>query len=317
MTDRRALRRCGRMAAGLLLMAPLLGAETRDGIPTFGIDVEVVSLNLAITDPGGQHVADVTEQDVAVFENGVRQPLCLFTRESWPITLSVLIDSSDSMNRAMPFVQAAARRLLKTLEPRDRAQVAQFSRRLRVLQDLTSDRSALEAAVDAVEVDGDTALYSSLYIALKELAAPGRDGVPERRAVVVLSDGSDTASFVTDEQVIETARKAQVSVYAIGFRDGRSAAPPRESLPTYFLTTLARETGGLVFFPSSLADLDGVYDRIARELRTLYGVAYVPSDPALDGGWRRISVRTLRPNLLVRHRTGYYAASTSRLAARR
>jgi len=177
MTDRQALCRCGRMAAGLLLMAPLLGAETGRGIPTFGIDVEVVSLNVAITDPSGREVADVTEEDVAVFENGVRQPLCLFTRESWPITLSVLIDSSESMNRAMPFVQAAARRLLRTLQPRDRAQVAQFSRRLRVLQDLTSDRAALEAAVGAVEVDGDTALYSSLYIALKELAAQRLDGI--------------------------------------------------------------------------------------------------------------------------------------------
>lgn len=316
MTDRRALRRCGRMAVGLLLVAPLLGAEMRRGIPTFGVDVELVSLNVAITDPGGRDVADVTGEDVAVFENGVRQPLYLFTRESWPITLSVLIDSSDSMRHAMPVVQAAARRLLGTLEPGDRAQVAQFSRRLRVLQDLTSDRTALDAAVGAVEVEGDTALYSSLYIALKELAARRRDGAAERRAVVVLSDGSDTASFVSDEQVIEAARQAQVSVYAIGFRDSRPGAPPPEPLPTYFLTALARETGGRVFFPSSLDDLDGVYDRIARELRTLYGVAYVPSNTARDGGWRRISVRTLRPNLVVRHRTGYYAPSASRLAVR-
>jgi len=317
MTDRQALRRGGRMAAGLLLMAPLLRAETRQGVPTFGIDVEVVSLNLAITDPGGRDVGDVTDQDVAVFEDGVRQPLCLFTRERWPISLSVLIDSSDSMTRAMPSVQAAATRLLRTLEPRDRAQVAQFSRRLRVLQDLTSDGAALEAAVGAVEVGGDTALYSSLYIALKELAAQRREGVAERRAMVVLSDGNDTASYVSDEQVIEAARQAQVSVYAIGFRDGRPGAALPETLPTYFLTALARETGGRVYFPTSLDDLDGVYDRIARELRTLYGVAYVPSRTARDGEWRRINVRTLRPNLIVRHRSGYYAPSASRLAVRR
>jgi Ca-activated chloride channel family protein len=247
----------------------------------------------------------------------VRQPLSLFTRETWPIALTVLIDSSDSMNLTLPVVQAAARRLLRTLGDGDRAEVAQFSRRLTVLQEPTADLAALEAAVDSVRVDGDTALYNALYVALKEIAARRREGELARRALVVFSDGNDTASMMSDDHVLEVARRAGVSVYTIGFRPAVASAVPADPLPVYFLNAVARETGGKAFFPSSLDDLDGVFDQVARELRTLYGVAYVPSNPERDGGWRRINVRTLRPNLLVRHRTGYYAPPASRLAVRR
>lgn len=302
------------LAAGVLLVASPVGAETHAAVPTFGVGVEVVSLSLAVTDPQGRPVSDVSAQDVAVFEDGRRQPICLFTREEWPITLVVLIDSSDSMNVVLPVAKAAARRLLGVLGPGDRAQVAQFSRRLTVRQDFTSDRSALDAAVEAIRIDGETALYDALYISLKDLVARRKNGELERRALVVLSDGDDTASMITDDQVLDLARQAEVSVYAIGLRQAPEFDRPADPLPTYFLTTLARETGGRAFFPSQLDDLKGTYDRIATELRTLYGVAYVSSNPARDGSWRRIQIRTLRPNLLVRHRAGYYAPGAARVA---
>jgi Ca-activated chloride channel family protein len=303
------------LAAGVLLVAAPVGAETHAAVPTFGVDVEVVSLSLAVTDSQGRPVPDVTAQDVAVFEDGHRQPICLFTREEWPITLVVLIDSSDSMNLVLPVAKAAARRLLGVLGPGDRAEVAQFSRRLTVRQDFTSDRQALDAAVDAIAVDGETSLYDALYISLKDLIARRRSGELERRALVVLSDGNDTASMITDDQVLDLARQAEVSVYAIGLHEApQFDGPDPDPLPTYFLTTLTRETGGRAFFPSALGDLEGTYARIAEDLRTLYGVAYVSSNPARDGSWRRIQIRTLRPNLLVRHRAGYYAPGAARVA---
>jgi Ca-activated chloride channel family protein len=306
------------LTAALVAAAAPLSAEGRRAIPTFGVDVEVVSLSLAVTDPRGRHVGDVSDQDLAVFEDGVPQPLSLFTREEWPITVAILIDGSNSMQRSLPVVKAAARRLVHTLGPGDRAEIVRFSRRLTVLHGLTSDRAALEAAVDAVDVDGDTALYNALYVTLKDLAASKRESEMARRALVILTDGNDTASMVDDEQVLDLARQAEVSVYAIGFREsppgGRTSEEP---LPRYFLTALARETGGRAFFPATLSDLEGVYEEIAEELRTLYGLAYVSSNPQRDGHWRKITVRTRRPNLLVRHRAGYYAPSTSRLADRR
>jgi Ca-activated chloride channel family protein len=304
----------GWQATVLLLAAAPLGAESGRGIPTFGIDVQIVGLNLAVTDPRGRNVPNVSEEDLAIFEDGVRQQISLFTQEKWPITLAVLIDGSDSMTQELPTAQAAALRLLRTLGPQDRALVAQFNQRLTILQDFTSDRETLEAAVGSIETDGETALHTALYVALKDLAAQRREGELERQALVVLSDGTDTVSAVSDEQVLELAREGEVNVYAIGLRDKSPGALPPEPLATYFLTALARETGGRAFFPAALAELEGVYERIADELRTLYGVAYASSNPRKDGQWRRINIRTLRPNLLLRHRSGYYAPSAPRLA---
>jgi len=302
--------------AGLMLLAVAapLAAEGGRGIPKFGVDVEIVSLNLAATDPAGRPVQDVSERDLAIFEDGVRQQISLFTQEEWPITLAVLIDGSASMAPALPTAQAAARRLLRTLRPRDRALVAQFNERLTILQDWTSDRPALEAAVDSIETDGNTALHTALYVALKDLAAQRRDGELERQALVVLSDGRDTVSAVTDEQLLELARAGEVNIYAIGLRKERPGAPPPDPRATYILTALARETGGGVFFPQALADLEGVYEQIADELRALYGVAYASSNASRDGRWRSIGIRALRPSLLLRHRKGYYAPSPRHLA---
>jgi len=292
----------------LLLWAPASPAADAPRIPTFGVGVEVVNLNLSVTDGKGRYVVDLGERDLAIYEDGVRQEICLFTQEKWPISVAVLIDSSGSMNPVLPVAQDAAVRLLRTLGPRDQASIVQFNRRATVLQDYTSDLPALEGAVGQIRADGETALYTSLYVTLKGLMALRKDGELGRRAVVVLSDGEDTASAVTDEQVLELARRAEVAVYAIGLFPPRAGSADRGSVPTYFLSALARETGGRAYFPASLAVLDGVYGQIAEELRTLYGVGYVSSNPTRDGKWRQIAIQALRANLLVRHRSGYYAS---------
>jgi Ca-activated chloride channel family protein len=306
--------RAGWAAVLFLVGAAPLAAQGGRGIPTFGVDVELVSLNVAVTDPAGRPVLDASEADLAIFEDGVRQQIRLFRQEEWPITLAVLIDGSSSMESSLATAQAAARRLLGALRPRDRALVAQFNGRLSILQDWTSDRGALESAVDSIEPDGDTALHTALYITLKDLAAQRRGAELARQALVVLSDGRDTASAVTDEQLLDLARAGEVNIYAIGLHRKKPNAPSADLQGEYLLTALARETGGRVFFPEALSDLEGVYEEIADELRTLYGVAYASTNVGRDGQWRTIDMRTLRPNLLLRHRRGYYGPSPRHLA---
>jgi Ca-activated chloride channel family protein len=307
------------LAAGCGCLAPRLQAQTpappvaTPRPPTFEVGIEVINLTVSVTDPFNHYVTGLGDRDFAVFEDGVRQELALFTHENLPISLSLMVDTSASMDEKLPQAQAAAQRFVKTLRPQDRAQVLQFNDRATVLQDFTGEQDSLNEAIRRTAAAGPTALHNALYVALKDQGKEKKGGELRRRAIVLLSDGEDTASLVSDEQVIELARKTEISIYAISLRPNRPQDRDRLSFSqaTHLLTVLTRDTGGQVFFPNSLSELDGVYDRIAEELRTQYNLGYVSSNKRRDGKWRRIVVRVpVREDVLVRHKLGYYAPAT-------
>ena len=278
--------------------------------PTFGTGIEIINLSLSVTDARNNFVTDLGQPDFTVFEDGIRQELSLFTHENLPISMVVMIDCSASMEEKMKTAQSAAIRLTKTLRQQDFAQILQFNDRATTLQTFTNDQGALEAAIRKTEASGPTALHNALYIALKDLMKDKKVAELRRRAIVLLSDGEDTASLVNDEQVLELAKKSEINIYAISLRPNRPHDRERQafSQAEYLMNALTRETGGRTYFPTSLSELDSVYDRIAEELRTLYSVGYVSSNLRRDGKWRRIVVRIPdREGVSVRHKLGYYA----------
>ena len=181
--------------------------------------------------------------------------------------------------------QAAAVRFTKTLRPQDLAQVVQFNDRATTLQAFTNDLAALEAAVRKTEASGPTALHNALYIALKDLMKDKKAAELRRRAIVLLSDGEDTASLVTDEQVLELAKKSEINIYAISLRPTRAQDRQRQAFsePEYLVNALTRETGGR----ATSRSLDwGARLRlrwIVVELRTLYSIGYVSANARRDG----------------------------------
>ena len=260
-------------------------------------------------DAHNRYVTGLREADFAVFEDGVRQDLTLFNHDDIPISLALMLDTSASMDEKLPVAQAAAIRFTKTLRPQDFAQVVQFNDRATVLQEFTADQALLETAIRKTEASGPTALHNALYVSLKDLGKQKKAGELRRRAIVLLSDGEDTASLVSDDQVVELARKTEINIYSISLRPSRASDRQRLgfSQATHLLTALAQETGGQVHFPNSLSELDTVYDRIAEELRTQYNLGYVSSNKRRDGKWRRIVVRIPdREDVLIRHKIGYY-----------
>jgi Ca-activated chloride channel family protein len=279
--------------------------------PTFSARVEVIRLSLSVTDGHNRLITGLTEDEFAIFEDGIKQDLAYFTQDPLPLSVALLVDCSASMEPKLPVAQEAASRFIRTLREGDLGQVVQFNERPTVLQDFTGDHDALERAIRSTHAMGPTALYMSLYVSLKQLRSQGTPERPRRRAIVVLTDGEDTASIIDDDQVLELARQADVGVYAIGLRTERAQDRERQAYgqATYFLTTLTRDTGGQVFFTNALSELDAVYERIADELRSQYTVGYVSRNDRRDGRWRRIVVRTpSREDLQVRHKLGYYAA---------
>jgi Ca-activated chloride channel family protein len=296
------------------ILAAAIGVTPRAGRPqapppTFGTGIEIINLNLSVTDPADNYVTDLQEPDFAVYEDGIRQELSLFTHENLPISMVIMMDTSASMEEKIAVAQQAAIRFTKTLRPVDLAQVVQFNDRATTLQPFTNDHEALERAILKTSTSGPTALHNALYIALKDLTRERNPAQLRRRAIVLLSDGEDTASLVSDDQVLELAKKSEINIYSISLRPNRPQDRTRQafSQAEYLLTALARETGGRVYFPASLSELDAVYDRIAEELRTLYSVGYVSSNLRRDGKWRRIVVRVPDRDVTVRHKLGYYA----------
>lgn len=285
----------------------------------FGTGVEMVKLSVSVTDPHNSYVAGLEQGDFAVFEDGVPQELSLFARKDLPLSLVFMIDASSSMEAKRASAQEAALRLARILRPEDVAEVVAFNERVAVLQPFTSDPAAIEAAIRRTDANGMTALHTSLYITLKEQQQQqqARSGELRRRAIVLFTDGEDTASSVTDDQVLELAQKSDVTIYTILLQ----ARPdrPGEALikAEYLMSALGRETGGRAYFPAALRELDSVYDRIGQELRTLYGVGYAPSNAQRDGKWRRIVVRVrTREGLTVHHRVGYFAPAGDTVARR-
>jgi len=280
-------------------------------LAVFKTGVDVVNLAVTVTDSKGRFITDLGEGDFEVLEEGVRQPLTIFTREDLPVSLAILIDTSASMDTKLSQAQTAAIRFVKTLHPADEAQVVQFSQRAEVVQDFSSDKAQLEVAIRSTHASGDTALYTALYVALKDLDRRHRDGELRRRAVVVLTDGEDTASSITDEQVLDLAKRTGIGVYGVGLYGSEvptAARPLNPDQSTFFFSALGRATGGQAHFLKTVSQLDGVYDRLAQELRSQYGLGYVSNNPARDGHWRRVVVRTpARLNLDVRHKLGYFA----------
>jgi Ca-activated chloride channel family protein len=294
----------------LLALSTTAASAQQPSTPTFGIGIEVINLTVSVTDNRTRYVTDLEKTDFAIFEDGVKQDLTIFRHDDIPISLALVVDTSASMDEKLPVAQQAAARFIKTLRPQDQAQVMQFNDRTTTLQEFTADQKALDEAVRRTQASGPTALHNALYVALKDLVKQKKAGELRRRAIVLLSDGEDTASLVSDEQVLELARKSEIAIYAISLRPNRVAERNRQqfSQATHLLTALSRETGGQVYFPNSLSELDTVYDRIAEELRTQYSLGYVSSNDRRDGKWRRVVVRTpSREGLQVRHKIGYYA----------
>jgi Ca-activated chloride channel family protein len=277
--------------------------------PKLRSGVELVSLNVSVTNGQGNYVTDLEQSEFEVFEDGARQTITFFSRKQQPIALAVLLDTSNSMEDKLATAQEAAVGFARRLKPEDVAEVIDFSSQVRILQGFTNDAGALERAIRSTQADGSTALYNSIYISLKELKkikARTEDEI-RRQAIVVLSDGDDTSSLLPYEEVLELAKRSETAIYTIGLRDQRDGGRPNFKEAEYVLKQLAQETGGRTFFPNSVHELPKIYEQISQELSTLYSIAYSSKNPVRNGAWRRIVVRVGRPGMVGRTRQGYYA----------
>ena len=279
--------------------------------PTFRAGVEVVSLNVTVTEKDGRFVSGLPQDAFSVFEDGVKQDVIFFSGTQLPTALGLLVDTSASMNDKLPIAQKAAIGFVERMRAHDILTIVDFDSRAEILQGFTSDQSELTAAIRRTTAGGSTSLYNAIYVALnefKKIRQAHTEQEVRRQAIVVLSDGEDTSSLVPFEEVLELAKRSEVAIYAIGLKDGGARSRPLGgfSEADFVLRQFAQETGGKTFFPGSADELPAIYGQVADELAAQYTIGYASRNTRRDGRWRRVVVRVERPNTLARTKQGYY-----------
>ena len=279
--------------------------------PSFRAGVDIVSLNVTVTDAAQKYVTDLTQDDFQVYEDGVKQDVTLFNRTNLPIALSLLVDTSASMETRLPIAQEAAVGFSKRLRPQDLAEIVDFDSRVVVLQNFTNKASELETAIRKTSAGGSTSMYNAIYIALKDLKKAVATNTDEirRQAIVVLSDGEDTSSLLPFEEVLDLAKRSETAIYTIGLRSAETSSSASKGFKEaeFVLRQLSQETGGRAFFPNQVSDLNNIYSQIADELSSQYTVGYTSKNPKRDGAWRRVVVRANRTGVQARTKLGYFA----------
>ncbi len=206
------------------------------------------------------------------------------------------------------------------LRPGDRVSIVDVKDTVKILHALDDDLGGADAAIRRTTARGGTALYNGLDMTLKEMVKQRRqNGEVRRQAIAVLSDGDDTASLVTFDDVMDVAKQSGIAVYTITLKSPqlRSANSGSRyfSQSEFAMKALAQETGARAFFPATIAEVAGVYGTIADELSMQYALGYTSKNPKRDGAFRRVIVRVAdNPGARTRTRTGYQAARPEQVA---
>ena len=308
--------------------APQSSAQNQpdQSVGTFKVDVNVVNLFFAVKDKKGMLVPNLTKDDFQVVEDGKPQTIRYFRSESnQPLTLGMLIDTSPSQQRVLPEEQQAGSAFLRqVLGKNDLAFVISFDANIDLLQDLTASSAELGDALRRTRIGGGgqaglnpgpvptarggggTHLYDAVFLASSDVL--GKE--VGRKAMILLTDGQDQGSRLKIADAIEAAHKADAICYVVLIADrayyggvGMGYSGDRE------MRKLSEETGGrMIDVGNNEKKLKDAFDQIANELRSQYNIGYTPTNPARDGSFRKVQVKS-KEGYKVQARAGYYAVA--------
>jgi Ca-activated chloride channel family protein len=291
----------------------------------------LVQVPVVVRTAGGRYLTDLKEREFTLYENEVKQKIALFGSVDEPFSVALLLDSSGSTAAQLDQIKSAAYAFIDNLRPQDRVMIASFNDSVEILCDLTGDRNTLLRSIASIKAGEFTQVYEAVYTAVWEKLHHH----PGRKAVVLFTDGIDTASTEIElEETLDAIIESEdIIVYPIRYstradveakieaRAAASTKPPdeiraevekqkRELDRTYraadeYLQQLADMSGGIVERADMLGDLQAALGRIAQELRKQYLLGYYPTRRGSDSGSRRIRVEVSRPDARVRARPEY------------
>lgn len=264
------------------------------------IKSELVNLYVRVVDRDNRPINTLIQNNFKVYEDNVLQPIEFFGKEEVPTNYSLVIDNSGSMRFLLDKVIEASKIIIGTNLPDDETSIVRFvsSEKIEILQDFTGNREDLNDALDNLYIEGGkTAIIDAIYLAAERVQNYERSGRNDnkRRALILVSDGEDRNSYYSEQQLYDLLRESDVQIYAVGFvneldsEGGFISRSPRGKAKA-FLERLAQETGGKVYFPNSVSELNSIAGDIASELRTQYSISYKPTNEQEDGTFRTIKV---------------------------
>lgn len=284
----------------------VLPSDEPQSLVTLHARVNEVNVLFIATDKHGKFVRNLNQNDFSILDDHKPpQAILNFRRETdLPLHIGLLIDVSGSVGSRFDFEQEAATSFLQhTVRASfDKAFVMGFNSHNQIAQDFTDNVTLLRTGIHRMHSGGGTALYDAVYRACKEKLLKDKSDRPLRKAIIIVSDGEDNQSEISKAQAIEMAQRAEVIIYAISTDD--SGVVMRGDK---VLEQLAEATGGRAFFPFKMKDITRSFAAIEDELRSQYVVSYKPADFDSDGRYRSIEISSLKKDLQVRARKGYFA----------
>jgi Ca-activated chloride channel family protein len=292
-----------------ILDGPIVQPFIDDDKPQI-IHSDLITLTVTVTDTYGRFVTGLNKNAFTILDDKTQQEITFFSDEDAPVSLGIVFDVSGSMGGdKITRAREALSKFIDTSHARDEYFLIGFNSRAQLLLNHTRDSDALMQKLTFVQTHGQTALYDATYLGVERVAR----GAHKKRAVLLISDGQDNSSRYTFNELKRMLKESDVIIYAVGI-----VSQNDDSALGYggraILEELAGVSGGKAFFPSTGAEMNDTFERIALELRTQYSIGYRPSAFANDGKWHKLKIRVQPPRgfprLFVRGREGYFASAT-------
>ncbi len=265
------------------------------------IDTELVNLSVRVVDRFNRPIANLKRSEFKIYEDNVLQEIEFFSQAEVPTNYSMVIDNSGSLRSQIDKVIEASKILIGSNRPADETSIIRFvgRDRIEILQEFTGDRGDLEYALDSLYIEGgQTALRDAVYLATERVAEHDKETDREdgkRRALILITDGEDRASYYSEKQLFQLLTESNVQIYVIGFvKDlddrGNFIQKSDQNKARSFLQKLATDSGGKAYFPENVSELNKIAQDISSELRTQYSIGYLPTNDREDGTFRNIRV---------------------------
>lgn len=308
--------------------------ETIDEDEVERVETDLTNILFTATDRNKRFITTIKQEDIRVLEDGQPQQVFAFHRETdLPLSLAILIDTSNSQERTLPEEKRAAQQFVDSVirPQKDEVAVLSFTGDATLEQGLTGSAARVRRAIERIEfqppagyvgggvvagtppINGDsragsTAIWDSIWVASREVLSDTSDKT--RRAIILVTDGVDTSSRVKLAEAVDAALKADAIIFAVGIGDDFMF----EGVDRGSLNKITERTGGHAYYPRNEEDLASAFAQIQDELRSQYLIAYSPSNKAKDGTFRKVQIDIVNPelrkdNLRLTYRQGYFARS--------